>query len=243
MQLLKGAAMKLPDAFAVIFDVDGVLLHLTPQEEDVFFASLEGVHNITGASRDWNSYRVRNDVEIIEELIERKFSRPADPNEVRQVVDRYRVLLEIAIRSNEIEIKPIDGIEDVLRELGWMEGAKLGVATANLKAAADLRLRAAGLKDWFSIGGYADARGPKAEILKQVMAKLRDGNGKPLPAERVVFLGDNPNDVQAGLQNGCHFIGFATDEARRQVLRNEGAEIVISSHDDTLAAITSALEI
>ena len=48
---------------AVIFDVDGVLLHLTPEEEDAFFRPFEDLHGLTGLSRDWNSYRIRNDVE------------------------------------------------------------------------------------------------------------------------------------------------------------------------------------
>jgi FMN phosphatase YigB (HAD superfamily) len=48
-------------AAAVVFDVDGVLLDLTPAEEDAFFAPFETLYGITGLSRDWDSYRVRND--------------------------------------------------------------------------------------------------------------------------------------------------------------------------------------
>ncbi|MGI9480925.1 MAG: HAD family hydrolase [Hyphomicrobiales bacterium] len=233
--------MKLPDTCAVIFDIDGVLLYLTEAEEDMFFRALEDVHGITGASRDWNSYRVRNDVEIIEELIEKKFERQPEPGEIRQVMDRYGALLEIAIRSGSVEVKSIPGITPVLTELGWQNGVKLGVATANLKVAADIRLKAAGLKEWFAIGGYADARGPKAEILAQVIKHARDDQGNPIPPERTVFLGDNPNDVEAGRRNGCRFIGFAADNHQYEVLRGAGAETIITSHNDTLAAISHAL--
>ena len=55
---------------AVIFDVDGVLLDLTPPEEDAFFAPFARRHGLAGLSRDWDSYRVRND----EEIIRKKFS-------------------------------------------------------------------------------------------------------------------------------------------------------------------------
>ena len=56
---------------AVIFDVDGVLLDLTAAEEDAFFLAFERLHGITGLSRDWDSYRVRNDEHIIAEILER----------------------------------------------------------------------------------------------------------------------------------------------------------------------------
>ena len=42
---------------AVIFDVDGVLLHLTPEEEDAFFRPFEDLHGLTGLSRDWKRQR------------------------------------------------------------------------------------------------------------------------------------------------------------------------------------------
>lgn len=232
--------MQLPDACAIIFDIDGVLVHLSEAEEDVFFAALEQVHGITGASRDWNSYKIRNDVEIIEELIAAKFNRPAKPDEVRLVMERYHALMDIAIRSGGVKVSAIDGVTEVLHALGWQDGVTLGVATANLKSVAHMRLRAGELKDWFKIGGYAESRGPKADILGQVMKKLRDGSGNVLAPERVVFLGDNPNDVAAGQQNGCHFIGFATEQPRRQLLREAGAQVVIGSHTETLDAITAA---
>ena len=56
------------EACAVIFDVDGVVLHLTPPEEAAFFRALELVFGIDDASPDWDSYRARNDVEIVEEF-------------------------------------------------------------------------------------------------------------------------------------------------------------------------------
>ena len=50
---------------AVIFDVDGVLLDLTAPEEDAFFLAFARLHGLTGLSRDWDSYRIRNDEHII----------------------------------------------------------------------------------------------------------------------------------------------------------------------------------
>ena len=56
---------------AVIFDVDGVLLELTRAEEDAFFVPFEKRYGLKDISRDWNSYAVRNDENIISEILAR----------------------------------------------------------------------------------------------------------------------------------------------------------------------------
>jgi FMN phosphatase YigB (HAD superfamily) len=53
---------------AVIFDVDGVLLELTSAEEDAFFAPFAQRYGLENLSRDWNSYAIRNDENIIAEI-------------------------------------------------------------------------------------------------------------------------------------------------------------------------------
>ncbi|MGB9142147.1 MAG: hypothetical protein WCB71_08115, partial [Aestuariivirga sp.] len=56
---------------AVIFDVDGVLLELTRAEEDAFFVPFERRYGLTNLSRDWNSYAIRNDENIIAEILQK----------------------------------------------------------------------------------------------------------------------------------------------------------------------------
>ena len=51
----------------------------------------------------------------------------------------------------------------------------------------------------------ADGGGHKREILARAIAATG------LPRNRIVYIGDNLNDVEAGLANGVHFIGFSTD--------------------------------
>ncbi len=60
---------------AVVFDVDGPLLDLTRPEEDAFFVPFERLYGLTGLSRDWDSYRTRNDEDIIREILENHLGR------------------------------------------------------------------------------------------------------------------------------------------------------------------------
>ena len=61
------------------------------------------------------------------------------------------------------------------------------------------------------------------------------------PPVRIVFLGDNLNDLDAGQSNGVHFIGFHVAAHKRRRLRDHGAETVFGDHRDTRAFIEDLL--
>lgn len=225
----------MPDA-AVIFDVDGVLLDLTGPEEDAFFAPFEGRHGLTGLSRDWDSYRVRNDEDIIREILGRHFGRDASPHEVTAHLADYIGSLEAGYAAGHLAVRTIPGADTLL---GALSGSvRMGIATANLARAAEIRLERAGL--WNHVRAHAegaDGGGAKREVLRRLLARMA------LPASRVVYVGDNLNDLDAGLANGVSFIGFALEPARRDRLRSAGASTVSGDHDTTLALIRDALRL
>ena len=116
------------------------------------------------------------------------------------------------------------------------DGVTIGIATANLVDAARLRLASAGLWEFVSELPFgADGGGAKAEIL----ARAIDASG--LAKHRIVYLGDNLNDVDAGLRNGVHFIGFARERARREKLACAGARTVSGDHATSYQLISSML--
>jgi phosphoglycolate phosphatase-like HAD superfamily hydrolase len=208
---------------AVIFDVDGVLLELTKPEEEVFFESLASRCDTHVLSRDWNSYAIRNDENIIEEILARN-GRPA--KEKLTVIEQYLGLLKGRLYTGEIETTPISGAGALLEELA--DRVSLGIATANLLEAARVRLHCVGF--WEPVAAHAhgaDGGGHKHEILARALA------GLGLPRERIVYIGDNTNDVEAGLKNGVHFIGFSLDAARRRRMQEAGARHLSASHAET----------
>jgi HAD superfamily hydrolase (TIGR01549 family) len=211
---------------AIIFDVDGVLLDLTHDEEEVFFQALAAYVPTHHLSRDWNSYQIRNDEDIIMEILERY----GQPSALKQeVVGHYLTTLEQALTEN-LQSVAVAGAADMLNALKGQ--VRLGIATANLLTAAKLRLQQTGL--WSHVAAYAqgaDGGGHKHEILARLLQRL------PLPPSRVVYVGDNVNDVVAGQRNGVRFIGFSTDPQRRVALSNAGAQFVTGNHMETLAYI------
>ncbi len=219
---------------AVIFDVDGVLLNLTGPEEDAFFAPFETRHGLTDLSRDWDSYKVRNDEDIIREILSSHLARDPSHGEMREHLDAYVAHLEEGYAQGRLAVETIPGATDLLASLNG--AAALGIATANILKAAEIRLALAGLWGHVSANAFgADGGGAKREVLRRLLGRLG------LPPHRVVFIGDNLNDLEAGRANGVHFIGFALEPHRRDRLNAAGATTVSGDHATTLHHIREAL--
>lgn len=221
---------------AVIFDVDGPLLELTAAESAAFFVPFRVEFDLTGLSDDWDSYRLRNDVEIYREVLE-KAGLPTNEATLAHLQTRYLAELE-AIYARGEDVLPIPGALNLLKELSQIQGLALGTATANLEAAASLRLKRVQmwdyLKQWHS---GAEGGGAKRDILARVLKRL------DLPPQRVVFLGDNLNDFDAAQANGTHFIGFHVDARQQQRLKAAGANIVTGDHTETRRIIRRLLDL
>ena len=215
----------------VIFDVDGVLLQLTQPEEELFFTALADFVPTQALSRDWNSYRIRNDDDIISEILEQNGKSPALKS---AVVANYIRRLERALSTGALSSHCIAGAERLLRNLAPV--ASLGIATANLREAARLRLLSHNL--WALVETHAvgaDGGGHKHEILARLLKTI------DLPKSRIVYIGDNLTDVIAGRENGVQFIGFSTDKLRREQLADHGVTRLSADHGTTLDFIRQIL--
>ncbi len=216
--------------YAIIFDVDGVLLELTREEEELFFLPFASRMDASKLSRDWNSYKIRNDEDIVREIVSHAGLPPA---EAERIAAEYLVLLEEALAQN-LKSEAIAGAASLLAICG--PRARLGIATANFHRAAELRLQQVGL--WPPVAGLAfgaDGGGPKSAILARAIAATG------LPCSQIIFIGDNVSDVQAGLENRVHFIGFSIDATRREKLAAAGAHRLAANHNETLQTITQIL--
>ena len=217
---------------AVIFDVDGVLLELTRAEEDAFFVPFERRYGLKDISRDWNSYAIRNDENIIAEILAR---HGLPEHEHAAVVADYLDVLKLQLADGTIETIVVPGALELLQKLDGR--LQIGIATANLLGAAELRLKQAGLWELVSTCAYgADGGGHKREILARAIAATS------FPKNRIVYIGDNLNDVEAGLSNGVHFIGFSADSGRLTALKRAGANYTSNNHLDSFRLIGHLLQ-
>jgi HAD superfamily hydrolase (TIGR01549 family) len=218
--------------WAIIFDVDGVLLELTRAEEELFFQPFAARCDASKLSRDWNSYRIRNDEDIIAEIAKR-YELPEAENE--NIKNEYLALLREQLEAKAFTSPPIEGAHQLLSACATF--AMIGIATANLRDAAKLRLESAEL--WHHVSAHAfgaDGGGHKHEILKRALQSV------DLPKSNIIYVGDNINDVEAGLMNGVRFIGFSENADRLKTLKSHGAQFLAQNHEQTLAIINAFLQ-
>ncbi len=217
--------------WAIIFDVDGVLLELTAPEEELFFIPFATRCDTRKLSRDWNSYRIRNDEDIVSEIAERQGLAETEKLNIKQ---EYLGLLRNRLQENAISSQTIAGATELLTNCSKF--ATLGIATANFREAARLRLENAKL--WHHVSAHAfgaDGGGHKHEILGRALANFN------IPKSRVIYIGDNVNDVIAGKEHGVHFIGFSESQNRLDQLSKAGAKLLSSNHMMTLKIIQTIM--
>jgi len=208
--------------WAIIFDVDGVLLELTPEEEELFFVPFASRFDATSLSRDWNSYKIRNDEDIVHEIVD---THGLPVGEATLIKTEYLDILGRALKRG-LKSVPIAGAATLLKTFAPL--AHLGIATANFRLAAEMRLRQAEMCEPVSgLAFGAEGGGHKSAILARAIAATG------LPKSRIIFIGDNVSDVVAGLENQVHFIGFSTSPKRLSLLREAGAVNLCGAHGHT----------
>src|SRR6185436_15771747 len=98
-------------------------------------------HGIAGAC-DGVSFGGKTDPALIDEIFVARLGRPATARERDAFLDAYLPLLHTDLAAGGVEV--LGGVADALDWLAARPGVVLGVATGNVRAGADAKLRAAG---------------------------------------------------------------------------------------------------
>jgi len=78
---------------------------------------------------------------------------------------------------------------------------------------------------------------PDADV---VLRALEDLDG--LAPSRALLVGDQLTDLRAAKSAGVRFLGYTHDRKRRQQMRRNGADGVVSSHAPVIAAARGLLD-
>ena len=87
------------------------------------------------------------------------------PNGIRVLEDILDAMRNDVLAQREaMQVRVMPGVEETLEHL-QAKGAALGVATGNLESIGWLKIELAGLRDWFSFGGFSDRFIVRAEMI------------------------------------------------------------------------------
>lgn len=137
----------------------------------------------------------------------------------------------------------LPGVWQALDALALLPDTVVSVLTGNIKANAQVKLRAFGLDRLLdmSVGAFGEESEDRAMLVPT--ARARTGARYPrLAGAPVVLVGDTPRDVQAALDAHVHIIAVATGVHSLAELASAGAEAVLEDLRDTdrFASLVSA---
>jgi len=181
-----------------LFDIDGTLLHAQGSGRGAFDAVMLERHGVADASRGIR-YGGKTDPAIVDEIFQARLGRAATPAERDAFLDAYIPRLRALLAEQKVEVLP--GVVEALTFL--QSKARLGVATGNIRAGAQVKLEAAGLAHWFELGGYGCDSHLRPEL---VAAAIR----KAGPCDEVIVVGDTIHDISAARACGATVCAVAT---------------------------------
>ncbi len=212
------------EADAYLFDIDGTLM-LSPDRTHryaIHRAMLE-VYGVE-TTIDGIPYHGKTDPGILRAALER-LNIPADLIDQKMPAALDVVRRDAAEKADRFRPNVLPGIRDLVTLLK-NSGKLLGICSGNLEAVAWLKLKAAGLADYFEFGCFADECELRVDVFRKGMQEVAKRLG---PVAKVCFIGDTPEDVRAAQGAGGHIIAVGTGIFKVEDLAAHGPDAAIVS--------------
>lgn len=218
------------DCDAYLFDIDGTLLNA--RDAVHYFAFNSAVSHVYGIDAHIDGVPVHGntDIGILRAVAKRGGLTDA---QFEAGLPQAREHMCAEVRRNAASLRPelCPSIMDLLAALRDA-GKLMGIVTGNLEAIGWLKLRAAGIADYFDFGSFSDRGELRADIFRNGVAEVQRRLGTNA---RVCFLGDTPSDVQAARELGLPVIAVATGIYDQEALTPYNPDACVTCCTELLA--------
>lgn len=203
----------------ILFDIDGTLTEHPIGHIEAHAVAYQKVFGMYGSIYmiDYDgkpdrriTKEVLTKLGIEESEIERKMP------EFLQVMGEYYDALKPYIKP-----KLLPGVLETLEKLKSDENVLIGIVTGNIERIAWDKLQAAGIDNYFKLGGFGNESDSRPELVRLAIERARTEYG--FDGDNIYLIGDTPVDIHAGKTAGVHTIGVATGAYSQEVLLEAGA--------------------
>src|SRR5262245_22707927 len=229
MDMNKSNGFRWKDSDAYLFDIDGTLL--LSKDRTHRYALHRAMLDVYGVETtiDGIAYHGKTDVGILRAALERA-GVATDVINQRMAEALEVVRRDATEKAERFTPNVLPGIREVL-DLLRGSGKLLGAASGNLELVGWLKLKAAGLQDYFSFGRFADECELRDDIFRTAVAEARRRLG---PDATVCFVGDTPDDVRAARSAGGRIIAVGTGIFKVEDLASHGPDALLSCCSELL---------
>lgn len=211
----------------VLFDIDGTLLDAGGVGRRAFADAFESA---LGWKQDVGhiNFAGATDLAVFRQLVREHGMEPTAELEARYFDQLPRELRQALSHTPPLVFS---GVRALLERLDALDHVKMGIVTGNIQSTAWLKLEYAGLRDFFTFGGFGCDHADRVVICRQAMGRGGLDEG--------LLFGDTPSDVNAALANGLTSVAVASKHFSVEELRSAGAHYVFDTFGDTDAVMTS----
>jgi phosphoglycolate phosphatase-like HAD superfamily hydrolase len=227
----------------ILFDIDGTLLHAPGAGRPAFAQAFKEAFG-WDQTADHINFNGETDLNVFRQICGER-GVESNPAMEKAFFERLAPALETRLKERPPILFPnIGNLLEILSN-GWNRRGrflcfssnywKLGLVTGNIETTAWMKLRYAGIDQYFSFGGFSCGHANRAEIAR--LALKASGVENP---NKVFLIGDTPNDINAAKANGFISIAVATGGFDFQTLETcaaaggkAGADFVFQDLTDT----------
>lgn len=216
----------MPDARAVLFDIDGTLITTGGASDRAWKRAFK---EVVGVDVDVPAVTGKGvpDPVVGRLVFERAIGREPTEEEADALMRRRLDHLPEEVASSP-GFKVQNCVIELLEQL-FADGVLLGLTTGNVEEAAHIKLQRANLNRFFSFGGYGSDSPDRTELTKKALERAQVVLGRSLDLERCFSCGDTPRDVEAGHGAGIRVVGVSAGEYTLEELKEAGADAAINS--------------
>ena len=217
------------DSDAYLFDIDGTLL--LSKDRTHRYALHRAMLDVYGVATtiDGIAYHGKTDVGILRAALERA-GVATDTINQRMPEALEVVRLDATEKAERFTPNVLPGIREVLECLRD-SGKLLGVASGNLELVGWLKVEAAGLREFFKFGRFADHCELREDIFREGVVEVQRRLG---PSAKVCFVGDTPDDVRAARRAGGRVIAVGTGIFKIEELASHGPDATVGCCSELL---------
>ena len=213
--------MTPPEVEALVFDLDGTLVHSTINYQKMVSGVTEILRS-KGIEVDPAQRRIWEIIQRSQEFL-REMGR--DPSEMEEILPRITLHLNAVELENVDKVTPIEGARETLEKLKSM-GLKIGIATRSCSAFAKEALRRTEMDKFVDmVLARDDTPHPKPD--PRHLVQVIEGLNTPL--KRAVFIGDTTTDLRTAREAGVSFIAIPSRPEWAERFKQEGCENTIQN--------------
>jgi phosphoglycolate phosphatase len=215
-----------------LFDIDGTILSTGGAGTRAFVRAFGEVTGHPEACQGF-SFGGMTDLAIIRQSLA-NIGREMDQATVDHILETYLACLRDEIsRTERYRIMP--GVREMVSALREHERVAMGLGTGNLRRGAEVKLTHGKLWHLFDFGGFGCDFEDRIALLGAGADRGAALLGVPRAECRVVVIGDTIRDIVAARGIGAECLSVTTGGVSAEVLREAGADEVVTDLTDPAA--------